>query len=409
VKQPDPTGSHPPPAVAGWKLLVLLTALSSVGPLSINLMVPALPGIAASLAADPGTVQLTVSLYFVGLAFAQLVLGTLSDRFGRRPVLLAGFALTVVTSFAALAATNITHLVIARTAQALGASTGLVISRAIVRDLYTRDRAASMLAWVTMSLVLIPMFGSVIGGFLDVHWGWRSIFVFLGVASLVMLAWAVWSLPETRSSSSQAVGWRQFWRECLALLRTPAFAGYALCTGMISGPFYTVLGGAPHIIVNVMGRSSLELGIWFALPSLGYMAGNFLAARYSVRFGVHAMLLWGLLLEVVAALVWLALIPVWPGAGPLIIFGPLLVLYVGNGMALPNAIAGALSVRPQAAGTASGVTGFVQMGVGAVITQLITYAVATATDTLPLALPVLLQGVVGVLLFWFLVRPSRSA
>src|SRR5215831_11423071 len=185
-------------AGAGWRLLALLVAVSSVGPLSVNIILPALPGLSLALSADPAAVQLTVSLFFAGLAFAQLLLGPLSVRFGRRPVLLAGFAVTVLTSLAAAAATNVTELVAARTAQALGASTGIVIGRAIIRDLYARDRAASMLGWVTMSVVAIPMFGPLIGGLLQESRDWRAIFLFIGVASSLTLLWAAFALPETR-------------------------------------------------------------------------------------------------------------------------------------------------------------------------------------------------------------------
>src|SRR5215467_947005 len=176
--------------MAGGRLLALLIAISSVGPLSVNIIVPALPGLAAALTADPAVVQLTVSLYFAGLAVAQLMLGPLSDRFGRRPVLIGGFTVTVLTSLAAAAAVNVALLVTARTTQALGAATGIVMGRAIIRDLYARDRAASMLGWVTMSVVALPMFGPLIGGLLEEWWGWRAIFLFVATASAMTLLWA---------------------------------------------------------------------------------------------------------------------------------------------------------------------------------------------------------------------------
>src|SRR4051794_33630465 len=189
--------STPPTTKAGWRLLALLIAVSSVGPLSVNIILPAIPGLAAAFAADPAIVQLTVSLFFGGLGLAQLLLGSLSDRFGRRPVLLGGFVVTVLTSLAAASTTNVYALVAARTAQAFGASTGIVIGRAIIRDLYARDQAASMLGWVTMSVVALPMFGPLVGGVLLEWWGWRAIFIFIGVISVLTLAWAFFALPET--------------------------------------------------------------------------------------------------------------------------------------------------------------------------------------------------------------------
>jgi DHA1 family bicyclomycin/chloramphenicol resistance-like MFS transporter len=398
----------PPTSAAGRGLLVLLIAMASVGPLAVNIIIPAVPGLATSLEADPAAVQLTISLFFAGLATAQLVLGALSDRFGRRPVLITGFLITVVTSFAAAAATGIASLVAARTLQAFGASTGIVIGRAIVRDLYSRDRAASMLGWVTMSTVVIPMFGPLIGGLLDEWWGWRSIFWFIGLSALIVVAWAAVSLPETRPpQAAAAMSFRQLGKESRALLSTPAFAGFALCAGMISGPYYAVLGGVPQVVITQMGRSPAELGVWFIMTSLGYMLGNYIAGRFSARFGIYAMIWWGLVIEFIACAGGVAMVPLADALGPLAIFAPITAIYIANGIALPSAIAGAVSVRPQAAGTASGVAGFTQMGCGALISQLMTYPMAGATTAMPLALAMLAIAIAGLAIYWWLIRPYR--
>jgi len=407
---PDPAAESSPTTRGGWRLLALLIAISAVGPLSVNVIVPALPGLATAFAADPAIVQLTVSLYFAGLACAQLVMGPLSDRFGRRPVLLGGFVVAVVTSFAAAAATTVNLLVTARTAQALGASTGIVIGRAIIRDLYQRDRAASMLGWVTMSVVAIPMFGPLIGGLLETYFGWRAIFLFVGAASLLTLAWAALALPETRHPQPpEARASRRLWAESRDLIRSPTFAGYVLACAMISGPFYTTTGGAPHVVITLMGRSATEFGLWLIFISVGYMAGNFLAGWLSVRHGGGAMIWWGLALELVATLASALPVTFMDDPGPASIFVPLFVVYVANGMALPNAIAGAISVKPDAAGTAAGVTGCVQMGWGAIISQLIAYPVAGPWGAAALTWAMVAQGVAGLLAFWLLVRPPRPA
>jgi MFS transporter, DHA1 family, multidrug resistance protein len=398
-----------PTIVAGWRLMLLLIAMSSVGPLTVNIIVPALPGLAIAFAADPALVQLTVSLYFAGLACAQLVLGSLSDRFGRRPVLLAGFGLTIVTSLGSAAAPTAAALVAARTAQALGASTGIVIGRAIIRDLYERDRAASMLGWVTMSVVAVPMFGPLIGGVLEEWFGWRAIFLFVAAASVIILAWAAYALPETRPPNPAGTqSGRRLWQETRELLLTPAFAGFVLCAALISGPFYAIMGGSAHVVITHMGRSATELGLWMVFASIGYMIGNAMAGRFSVRYGGNAMLWWGLILELAATAASAILVAVIPDAGPASIFVPLFVLYVGNGMALPNAIAGAVSVRPGAAGTAAGVIGFVQMGWGAVISQLIAYPTVGTSGAMALTLVMLVQAAAALLIFWWLVRPART-
>src|SRR6185436_6510660 len=164
-----------------WRLLALLIGSTAVGPLSLNILAPAMPGLITTLGASAGTVQLTLSLFLLGMAVSQLVLGTLSDRFGRRPVMLAGLAITVVASFAALAASSIAGLIIARAAQAFGATGGIVIARAVIRDLYERDRAASMIGWVTMAMVVVPMIAPLIGGMLDTAFGLQAIFVFMAL------------------------------------------------------------------------------------------------------------------------------------------------------------------------------------------------------------------------------------
>src|SRR4029453_9721762 len=155
----------------------------------LNILVPAIPGLVARFAADPAQVQLTVSLYLVGLAVAQLVFGPLSDRFGRRPVLLAGLALAALASSAAIFAASIANLIMARVAQSLGASTGQTIGRAIIRDLYDREHAASMIGLLTSVVVLMPMVAPLIGGTLDTFFGWGSIFVFAAPLAFTGFAW----------------------------------------------------------------------------------------------------------------------------------------------------------------------------------------------------------------------------
>ena len=188
----------PPDRPAPLRLIVLLMAMSAIGPVSLNILVPATPGLAVLFDTKVETVQLTLSLYLFGLAVSQLLLGPLSDRFGRKPVLLAGLFITAAASIAAIFSTSIGMLIVFRTLQALGASSGLVIGRAIIRDLYARDRAAAMIGLVTTVMVLAPMAAPLIGGLLDTHFGWEYTFVLTGVMSAVVMAWAFATLPETR-------------------------------------------------------------------------------------------------------------------------------------------------------------------------------------------------------------------
>jgi MFS transporter, DHA1 family, multidrug resistance protein len=387
-----------------WRLLALLIAMAGMSSLSLNILVPAMPGLATKLAADPARVQLTVSLYLLGLAAAQLVFGPLSDRFGRRPVVLAGLALATIASTAAIFAASIASLVIARVAQSLGASTGQTIGRAIIRDLYDRQHAASMIGLVTSVVVLMPMVAPLIGGILDTLFGWEAIFAFTAVLSFAICAWALLDLPETRNLSLAPNSERHFRADLAALAASPRFFGYALCAGLGSAPFFSFLGAAPHVVVSMLGRTSAEYGLWFFVPSIGFMAGNFAVSRLTTRFGIDALIRWGIALTIAGCLLNVSVYVALPGWEMFTIFLPQIVIGFGNGLLLPTSIAGAVSIRPQVAGTASGVTGFVQMGIAAIAAQLGGHVISQATDALPMLLLMLIFGVATAAAVFTLVR-----
>jgi MFS transporter, DHA1 family, multidrug resistance protein len=375
------------------RLLALLIAMAGVSSLSLNILVPALPGLAAKLAADPASVQLAVSLYLMGLAAAQLVFGPLADRFGRRPVVLAGLALATAASTAAIFAASITSLVLARIAQSLGASTGQTIGRAIIRDLYDREHAASMIGLVTSVVVLMPMVAPLIGGVLDTLFGWEAIFAFTAIVSFTIFAWAVLELPETRHASLAPDSPRHFRTDVAALAASPRFFGYALCAGLGSAPFFSFLGGAPHVVVTLLGHTSAEYGLWFFIPAIGFMSGNFAVSRLTARLGVDALIWWGIAFTIAGCLLNLFVYVAFPGWEMATIFLPQIVIGFGNGLLLPTSIAGAVSIRPQVAGTASGVTGFIQMSLGAVAAQLGGHIVAQAAGATPMLLLMLFFGI----------------
>lgn len=377
--------------------------MTAIGPLSLNILAPAMPGLIGMFGADAGTVQLTLSLYLLGMAISQLVLGPLSDRFGRRPVMLAGLALTVLASFAALAATSIAALIVWRIAQAFGATCGTVIARAVIRDIYDRERSAAMIGWVTMAMVVAPMIAPLIGGALDTAYGWQAIFALVGLFAAGVLVWTALALPETRAVSTSE-GVVRFLRDTGGLLASPAFLGYALVATFNSAMFFTFIGGAPHVVVTIMHRSSAEYGLWFVVLSVIFMAGNFTAGRWSQKYGVDVMIGCGVAITVLGAAIGAAWVLFAPQGGPAVIFGPQMIIGFASGFMLPNAVAGAVSVRPQAAGTAAGITGFMQMGLGAATSQLIGHLLDGAATALPLALVVLVLCACGLVAFFGLVR-----
>jgi len=382
------------------RLLALLIAMAGVGSLSLNILVPAIPGLAAKLAADPASVQLAVSLYLMGLAAAQLVFGPLADRFGRRPVVLAGLALATIASTTAMFAATIASLVVARVAQSLGASTGQTIGRAIIRDLYDREHAASMIGLVTSVVVLMPMVAPLIGGVLDTLFGWEAIFAFTAIVSFTVFAWAV----LTRNASLGSASPRHFRADLAALASSPRFFGYALCAGLGSAPFFSFLGGAPHVVVTVLERTSAEYGLWFFIPSIGFMSGNFAVSRLTSRFGVDALIWWGIALTITGCLLNVVVYVALPGWEMATIFLPQIIIGFGNGLLLPTSVAGAVSIRPQVAGTASGATGFIQMSVGAMAAQLGGHVVAQAADATPMLWLMLFFGIATAAAVFTLVR-----
>jgi DHA1 family bicyclomycin/chloramphenicol resistance-like MFS transporter len=369
-----------------WSLLLLLIAATSIGPTSLNILVPALPQLARLLESDAATLQLTVSLFLVGLAAAQLVMGPLSDRFGRRPVLLAGMGLTAAVSLLAIVVATVESLIAARILQAVGASTGIVVSRAIIRDLFERDRAASILGLVATVMVAVPTLGPLIGGILDTVFDWRAIFLFTVVTSFGVLVWVALALPETRHLNAQPGAPPSFRRDLGELAATRMFWAYVLAGAFGSSTFFVFLGGGPHVVVSLMGRSSAEFGVWFAVSSAGYMAGNFAASRLAVRTGANRLIWWGIGFEATGVALALLLAFGVPEGGPAILFVPQAIVAFGNGLMLPGAIAGAVSVRPQAAGTAAGIMGCTQMGFGAACVQFSGMLLASASSAVPMSL-----------------------
>jgi DHA1 family bicyclomycin/chloramphenicol resistance-like MFS transporter len=372
------------PAAKPWRLLPLLMAMTAIGPATLNILVPALPAMITKLGTDVATVQLTISLYMVSLACAQFLLGPLSDRFGRRPVVLAGLTIAVIASIGAYAATSIGALITARVVQAAGVSTGIVMGRAIIRDLYDRDRAAGMIGLVTTAMVIAPMLAPVVGGILETTFGWESIFAFIMLLTIAVLAWAVMMLPETHVRTT-AVNFTAMLREWKSLLSNRTFYAYTLCGAFGCAPHFTMVGGGPHVIITLMGRSSAEYGMWFMISSLGYMSGNFTVSRIAQRFGLDTLIIAGLVVELIGAVITVVLFASYPDGGPAVVFLPQFIISYGNGLLLPNCIAGAVSVRPEAAGTASGVIGFIQMGTGAASVQIVSMFLLGATTAMPIA------------------------
>jgi DHA1 family bicyclomycin/chloramphenicol resistance-like MFS transporter len=347
-------------------MLLLLVAMTGVAPISLYMLVPALPVLATTFGRDISVAQMTVSLYMVGVACSQIIMGPLSDRFGRRPVLLAGLSLMVAASAACIFAESLPQLIAARFLQALGGATGMVVSRAIIRDLYSRERISSMISLVIAVMMIAQMLSPLTGGLLETAFGWRSIFYVVAAGSLSVAVAIALALPETRRVRAAGSGFRG---DVGHLMTSRAFIGYVLCQVLASQIIFTFAGGGPYIVVTQMGRSSAEYGAWFAATGFAYLVGNLFCVRFAPRHSLERLIWFGLALQFLGALlnlIWgiagLNLLPSW-------LFGTQMLVMFANAFVMSNSAAGAISIRPEAAGTASGAMGFLQMGIGSLFSQ----------------------------------------
>jgi MFS transporter, DHA1 family, multidrug resistance protein len=360
-------------------MLLLLVVMTGVAPISLYLLVPALPMLATTFGRDISVAQMTVSLYMVGIACSQIIMGPLSDKFGRRPILLAGLSLMLAASIACSFAENLPQLIAARFFQALGGASGMVISRAIIRDLYPRERVGAMISLVIAVMMIAQMLSPLTGGLLETAFGWRAIFYLITAAALTITVGIALALPETRRLRAEGADFRG---DVGQLVKSRAFVGFVLCQVLASQIIFTFAGGGPYIVVTQMGRTSAEYGAWFATTGFAYLVGNLFCVRFAPRHSLEKLIWFGLMLQFGGS----ALNLVWSLAGinqtPLFLFGTQMIVMVGNAFVMANSGAGAISVRPEAAGTASGAMGFLQMGIGSLVSQFGAWLGGHSTTTL---------------------------
>ncbi len=365
--------------------IVSLVSIAGLSALTMNIFLPALPAMAADLQVDYDRVQILVSGYIAMTALVQLVIGPLSDRFGRRPVMLGALIILLVASLVCTLATSIEVLTMARMAQT-AVIAGLVLSRAIVRDMVPAEQAASMIGYVTMGMTLVPMLGPTVGGLLSDAFGWRASFAAIAVVGLMVLVLVYRDLGETnRQKSSSFTAQFRAWP---GLLTSGRFWGYTLAATFTSGAFFAFLGGAPFVGGTLMGMTPSVLGLQFMFIASGYIAGNFLSGRYARRAGLETMMLAGGAVALFGA----ALPILFFSQGlttALAFFAPQVIVGFGNGLSLPSANAGIVSVRPELAGSASGLGGAITMGGGAFVSWLASAILSVETGAMPLLLVML--------------------
>ena len=380
--------------------LILLAGLSA---LVMNVFLPSLPQMAEYFGTSYATMQLSVPLYLMFSAVIQLFIGPISDNLGRRRVMIGGLVLFMLATLGCIVAPTAPIFLGFRITQAVIA-TAMVLSRAVLRDLYTQDQAASKIGYVAMGMAVVPMISPAIGGALEQLFTWHATFWLMFTIAAIILALVIFDMGETARPSNQTL-MSQF-REYPELLRSPRFWGYALATAFCSGTFFAYLGGAPFVGSVVFGLDPFWLGLYFGAPAIGYFAGNWLTGAYAMRFGVNAMILWGCICAFAGCALTLLIFLTGLGSSE-IFFGMMTLIGLGNGLCIPNATAGMLSVRPHLAGTASGLGGAIMIGGGAGLAILAGLLLTPETGAYPLILLMLVSAAAGVISILFVIRRDR--
>lgn len=384
--------------------IVTLVALSGVSALSMNVFLPSLPGMARDFGVDYAVMQLSVSAYIGASAVLQLLGGPISDRWGRRPVVLASLVIFIIATIGTLLAPDAGSFLIFRMIQAVVAIC-MLVPRAVVRDMYDGAQAASMIGYVTMGMAVVPMIAPIIGGLLDEAYGWRANFAIMGLLGLMVGIGAWRDLGETVRDGGLPM--RQQVKNYPILARSVRFWGYCLSATLSAGCFFAYLGGAPFVGEHVFGLTPAEVGYFFAAPSVGYLTGNFLSARFTVHLGLNRMILIGACICFAALSFSLATI-VSGIVNPFVFFGAIAAMGLGNGLVMPNANAGMMSVRPELAGTASGLGGAMAIAGGAILSAVAGALLQAGSGATPLLVIMTLSAAGGLAaILWVLRREAQ--
>ena len=378
-----------------------LAAAMSLGMLASTIYVPSIPAIAEALETSIARVQFTFVGYLVAFAGGMLVLGPLSDRFGRRRTMICGLVVSVLASAACSLSPTINCLIAARILQGAGACAGIVVGRATIRDLYGREGAAQVIAGLAIVMTLVQSFAPIPGGYLDAWIGWRANFVVVTVFAIASLAMAIRYIPDIRATgnahsetgATPAVSMLSAYR---ALIRSPRFSAYALtATGAHAG-FHVFAAGAPAVLIGSYGLNPEDYGYYASLPPIGFLIGSFISNRITTRAGADLLIGFGgvVLIPACSVMVALACLNL---ANPFIVVGPMIFVCCGSGLITPNAVAGSLGVSPRIVGAASGLVSCMQMLGAAAGTAAL--SLGTSGNPLTLAIVIATTGFLGITTF----------
>ncbi len=348
-------------------VLLLVTGCLMLQPLSTDLYLASLPSMAGDFGVTPAAVQHTLSLFVIGFGSAQLISGPLSDRWGRRPVLIGGLTLYLLSSIACALAPGLGWLVAARFAQAIGCCTGVVVARAVMRDAYSPDEGARVLARASSLLAVAPILGPVLGSYLQVAFGWRAAFVALALAGLAVWIAALARMKESNiKPNAEAMRVGSLLRGYMDVSRTPAFWAYALPGALSYASIFAFISGTPFVLIRVLGVATEHYGFYFALGVLGYLSGTLLCRRLLARVGLQRALLAGTSIGLAGGIGFLLLVLGGVRSAALVVAAQFVVM-AAHGINFPCAQSGSIAPFPEKAGAAAGLFGFVSM-LGAFVT-----------------------------------------
>jgi MFS transporter, DHA1 family, multidrug resistance protein len=389
----------------GWRQVALIGTMSIFGPLCIDMYLPALPDINRQLHASASAVQLTLTACLIGIAAGQLILGPISDRYGRRPPLLAGLAAFVLSSLACAAAPNIYALTGFRLIQGLGGAAGIVIARSIVRDLHSGVALARFFATLMLATGVGPVLAPQVGSWILSFTSWRGVFVVLAGFGAILLFSAWWRVPETLAPAARLTGspWSTL-GTMVTVLKDRVFLGYVLACGLGMSGTFAYIAGSSFVLQNVYGLSPLAYGLVFAVNAFGLIIGAQVSGRLAGRFGPSRLLTAGLLTMIAGALA-LFIVVVGHVAGLAGVIPALWIVMFGFGFVGPNSAALAMQRYPQAAGSAAAVLGSFQFGMAAIIAPLA--GAGGTADALPMVTLILALPVAAIASRLLLAGPAR--
>ncbi|MDG2071243.1 MAG: multidrug effflux MFS transporter [Pseudomonadales bacterium] len=349
---------------------VLLLAITIISPITLNIYPPVMPALTIYYGSDISTIQLSFTLYFMFLAVGQLIYGPLSDRFGRLPLLRIGMVTYLLGTLSILVTNDLAGLIAGRIGQALGATAGMVMARAMVRDLYGLQDSARILSYLSMGIAVGPIIAPVLSGVVTSYLNWIAVFYGLLVSSLIFCYLAFFSFFETNQKPIPSISLSDLFDNYRSLIIDRNFLSYSLISMFLSAGFFIFISGASYILINNLGYSAGNYGMYLMMIALVYFAGAYISSRFSVRLSPQKIIKNAFGFITAALMLWLLLI-LTIGPQLITLFAPMLLYALGRGISEPNIIAICINVKPKLAGTAAGLLGAIQLAGSGLMTMLV--------------------------------------